>query len=135
MGPNRRALDRAEAAANKAKAEKHRATDKAVREDAEQIIAAWNERIAAGQPMLFAPSIKAALAAEYFWLGVYCPGCRTETAIDLRSVDRHPEAAVTSLILALRCRICGRQGPLPTLTGLSKSNAEPTREHGHVAQG
>jgi hypothetical protein len=130
MGPNRRALDREEAAARKAKAERQRATDKAIREDTEAVIAAWNERIKAGYPMLFAPSIKAALAAEYFWLGIHCPGCHTVTEIDLRAVDRHPDAAVTTLILSLCCRLCGRPGSLPVLTGLYKSKTQPTRKSG-----
>jgi hypothetical protein len=28
------------------------------------------------------------------WLDVYCPGCGTSRAIDLRTVDRHPLASV-----------------------------------------
>jgi hypothetical protein len=37
--------------------------------------------------------------------------------IDLRTVDRHPDAAVTTLLLSLRCRFCGG-GPMPRLTSL-----------------
>jgi hypothetical protein len=36
----------------------------------------------------------AALLAGTPWLDVYCPGCSTSKAIDLRTVDRHPLAAV-----------------------------------------
>jgi len=33
-----------------------------------------------------------------------CPACRTINAIDLRTLDRHHDAAITSLIPALSCR-------------------------------
>jgi hypothetical protein len=39
------------------------------------------------------------LAAGYWFLWVRCPACRTTNAIDLRTLDRHRDAAVTSLIL------------------------------------
>jgi hypothetical protein len=53
--------------------------------------------------MLFSPTIGAAIAAGYWFLWVQCPACRTINAIDLRTLDRHRYAAVTSLIPA-RCR-------------------------------
>jgi hypothetical protein len=34
-------------------------------------------------------------------LWVRCPACRSTSSIDLRVLDRHPDAAVTSLIPAL----------------------------------
>jgi hypothetical protein len=37
---------------------------------------------------------RAALIAEMPWLEVYCAGCGTSHAIDLRKVDRHPLASV-----------------------------------------
>jgi hypothetical protein len=39
--------------------------------------------------MLWSPTIRAALIAETPWLDVFCPGCGTSRAIDLRTVDRH----------------------------------------------
>ena len=51
-------------------------------------------------PMLFSPTIGAAIAGGLWFLWVRCPACRTINAIDLRTLDRHRDAAVTSLIPA-----------------------------------
>ena len=83
-----------------------RPTDAQVLEDAEGLIAAWNEPQAKRMPMLFSPTIGAAIAACYWFLWVRCPACQTINAIDLRTLDHHPDAAVTSLIPALSCRSC-----------------------------
>jgi hypothetical protein len=53
--------------------------------------------------MLWSPTIRAALIAGTPWLDVFCPGCGTSRAIDLRKVDRHPLASVATLVLGLRC--------------------------------
>jgi hypothetical protein len=37
---------------------------------------------------------------------VFCPGCGTSRALDLRTVDRHPFASVGTLVLGLRCSWC-----------------------------
>ena len=63
-------------------------------EDAERLIAAWNEHQALRAPMIFSPTI-AAIKAGYWFLWVRCPACRTINAIDLRTLDRHADAAVT----------------------------------------
>jgi hypothetical protein len=63
LGFNRRKLEdqRREAAEKKAAA--RRATDAQVLEDAERLIAAWNERQALRAPMIFSPTIGAAIRA------------------------------------------------------------------------
>jgi hypothetical protein len=66
-------------------AAKRRATDAQVLEDAERLIAAWNERQANLMPMLFSPTIGAAIRAGHWFLWVRCPACRAINAIDLRS--------------------------------------------------
>src|SRR5438034_2716670 len=53
-----------------------RATDAQVLEDAGRLIAAWNERQAKRMPMLFSPTIGAAITAGYWFLWVRCPACR-----------------------------------------------------------
>ena len=84
MGFNRRKLEdqRRETAENEAVS--RRATDAQVPEDAEGLIAAWNERQARRMPMLFSPTIGAAIAARYWFLWIRCPACRTINAFDLR---------------------------------------------------
>jgi hypothetical protein len=99
MEDARRAVVEKEAAAR-------RATDTQVLEDAERLIGGWNERQTKCMPMLFSPTIGAAIAARHWFLWVRCPACRTINAIDLRTLDRHRGAAVTSFIPALSCRSC-----------------------------
>jgi hypothetical protein len=86
----------------KAGAAKFRA-DRAAREEAEAVIDRWNRRLATGRGMLWSPTIRAALLAGTPWLEVFCPGCGTSRAIDLRTLDRHPLAYVVTLVLGLRC--------------------------------
>jgi hypothetical protein len=122
MEDQRRQLAEKEAAAR-------RATDAQVLEDAERLIAAWNERRAKRMPMLFSPTIGAAIAARYWFLWVRCPVCRTINAIDLRTLDRHPGAAVTSFIPMLSCRSCGPDAPFAELVRLSRTSiADEMRE-------
>jgi hypothetical protein len=78
-----------------------RATDAQMLEDAERLIAAWSDRQEKRMPMLFSPTIGAAIGARYWFLWIRCPPCRTISAIDLRSLDRHQDAAVSSLIPAV----------------------------------
>ena len=121
MGDQRRRVADAEAVAE-------RATDAQVLEDAERLIAAWNERQAKRMPLLFAPTIGAAIASRYWYLWVACPACRTTQAIDLRQIDRHRDAAVTSLIPSLSCRSCRPNAPFAELVRLSPtSNADEMR--------
>jgi hypothetical protein len=115
MEDQRRQADEKEAAAR-------RATDAQVLEDAERLIAAWNERQAKRMPMLFSPTIGAAVTAGYWFLWVCCPACRTTNAIDLRTLDRHRDAAVTSLIPALSCRSCRPNAPFAELVRLSRTS-------------
>jgi hypothetical protein len=68
--------------------------------------------------MLWSPTIRAALVAGTPWLDVFCPGCGTSRAIDLRTVDRHPLASVGTLVLGLRCSWCPGSAPVPKLLGL-----------------
>ena len=98
-------------------------------EDDERLITAWNERQEKRMPMLFSPTIGAAIAGGLWFLWVRCPACRTINAIDLRTLDRHRDAAVTSLIPALSCRSCRPNAPFAELVRLSrKSIADEMRE-------
>jgi hypothetical protein len=122
VGFNRRKMeDRRRQAAEKEAAER-RATDARVLEDAERLIAAWNDRQAKHMPMLFSPTIGAAITAGYWFLWVRCPACRTTNAIDLRTLDRHRDAAVTSLIPSLSCRSCRPNAPFAELMRLSRTS-------------
>jgi hypothetical protein len=122
MGFNRRKLeDRRRQAAEK-EAEARRTTDAQALEDAERLIAAWNERQAKRMPMIFSPTIGAAIASRHWYLWVRCPACRTINAINLRTLDRHRNAAVTSLIPLLSCRSCRPNAPFAELVRLSRTS-------------
>jgi hypothetical protein len=73
-------------------------------------------------PMLFSSTIGGAITARHWFLWVRCPACRTINAIDLRTLDRHRDAAVTSLIPALSCRSCRPNAPFAELDRLSKTS-------------
>jgi hypothetical protein len=120
MGFNRRKIEAERNARAATELAARRASDPQVREDAERLIGDWNERQARRMPVLFAPTIGAALAARYWFLWVHCPACHSTAGIDLRTLDRHPDAAVTSLIPALSCRSCRPNAPFAELVRLSR---------------
>ncbi|MGB9389238.1 MAG: hypothetical protein WCB70_04475, partial [Xanthobacteraceae bacterium] len=68
MGFNRRKMEDERRRVAEKDAAAGRATDAQVLEDAERLIAAWNERQAKRMPMLFSPTIGAAIAAGYWFL-------------------------------------------------------------------
>ena len=126
MGFNRRKMeDRRRQAADK-EAAARRATNAKVLEDAERLIEAWNERQARRMPMLFSPTIGAAIAARYWFLWVRCPACRTINAVDLRVKDRHGSAAVTSLVPALSAARVDQMRRSPNSCG-SQGAASPAK--------
>jgi hypothetical protein len=53
---------------------------------------------------------------------VRCPACCTTQAVDLRTLDRHRDAAVTSLIPSLSCRSCRPNAPFAELVRLSRTS-------------
>jgi hypothetical protein len=91
-----------------------RAAEEAARKEALQVVERWN----AERSLLWSPTIRCAIVAGTPWLDVYCPGCRTGRAIDIRTLDRHPLASIGSLVLGLRCSFCPGSASIPVLTGL-----------------
>jgi hypothetical protein len=122
MGFNRRKMEDQRRQVAEKEAAERRATDAQVLEDAERLIGAWNQRQAKRMPRIFSPTIGAAITAAYWFLWVRCPACRTTNAIDLRTLDRHRDAAVTSLIPALSCRSCRPNAPFAELVRLSRTS-------------
>jgi hypothetical protein len=118
---SRRKREEIEQARRREEAEKFRNSTDAIREDGSALIEAWNARIAARMPMLTSPLIGPAIAAGYPFLRAHCPGCQTGRTIDLRSIDRHPFGAVTSLIPALSCRRCRPHAPFAQIVGLART--------------
>ena len=65
----------------------------------------------------------AAMLAGTPWLDVFCPGCGTSRAIDLRTLDRHPLASVGTLVLDLRVLMLSRVSADAEATRLVRSAA------------
>ena len=115
-------------------AKARRATERQILEDAEQLVTAWNERQAKRMPMLFSPTIGAAVTAGYWFLRARCPACRTTGDVDLRTLDWHHGAAVTALTPAPSRRSCRPNAPFAELVCLSKSSVAEGVLHGAQRQ-
>src|SRR5437660_3502271 len=74
MGFNRRKMEDQRRQAAEKEAVARRPTEAQVLEDAERLIVAWNERQAKQMPMLFSPTIGAAITAGYWFVWVRWPG-------------------------------------------------------------
>jgi hypothetical protein len=74
--------------------------------EAPKIVEIWNARQAGGRALWFYPTFGAAIAAGLPWLTFYCPACTVLVRVDLRTLDRHRGAAISSLIPSLSCRRC-----------------------------
>jgi hypothetical protein len=113
MGTNERRLDMLEKRARDALSE-------VAQRDARRIVAIWNGRRAKGRELWFYLRIGAAIAAGHPWMTFLCPACQQIGGIDLRKIDRHPNATIESPILSLSCRRCHPNPPFVKLLGLSK---------------
>lgn len=69
-----------------------------------------------------APTIGATITAGHWFVWVRRPACRTTQSIDLRLLDRRPDAAITSLIPSLSCPSCRPNAPFAELVRLSQSS-------------
>ena len=96
MGPNRRAQERERAAARAAEQAKRAETERKAAAEARKIIETWNARQAGGRALWFDATIGAFIAAGYPWLTFYCHACRVVVSVDLRTLDRHPGASITT---------------------------------------
>jgi hypothetical protein len=121
MGPNRRAQDRERAAARAAAEAKRAEAERKAAAGAQKIVAIWNARQAGGGALWFYPTIGAAIAAGLPWLSFSCPGCGQWGSVDLRTLDRHHGAAISSLIPSVSCRRCS---PNATFARLEMLTAE-----------
>ena len=119
MGPNRRAQDRERAAARTAAEAKRAEAERKAVADAQKIVAVWNARQAGGRALWFYPTIGAAIAAGVPWLTYSCPACQQVGCIDLRTLDRHPGASISSIIPSVSCRRCSPNSPFARLEMLA----------------
>jgi hypothetical protein len=81
MGFNKRKMEHRRRQAAEKEAAARRATEKQILENAEYLVAVWNERQAKRMPMLFSPTIGAAIMAG--WAPLPCSPCRVNASLDL----------------------------------------------------
>jgi hypothetical protein len=124
MGFNRRAQERERAAARAAEEAKRAEAQRKLAAEAQKIVEIWNARQAGGRALWFYPTIGAAIAAGLPWLTFYCPGCTVVGSVDLRSLDRHRDAAISSLVPSLSCRRCSPHAPFAKLKTLTAERPE-----------
>lgn len=87
---------------------------------AARVLSLWDARRARGVPPLFVPTIGACITAGRPFLTFHCPACSVSGRVDLRTLDRHPETPVTSLIPSLSCQRCTPNPPFATLDGVEE---------------
>jgi len=119
MGPNRRAQERERAAVRAAEEAKRAEAERKAIADAQKIVSIWNARQAGGRALWFYPTIGAAIAAGFPWLSFSCPACHQWGSVDLRTLDRHPGASISSLIPLVSCRRCSPHAPFAKLEMLT----------------
>jgi hypothetical protein len=105
-----------------AEAAKHAEAERNAIAKAQKIVAIWNARQAGGRTLWFYPTIGAAITAGLPWSFFSCPACGQFGCVDLRTFDRHPGGAISSLIPLLSCRKCSPNAPFARLEMLT---AEP----------
>jgi hypothetical protein len=72
-----------------------------------EAVTKWNklmERSAARHKPDWSPMVGVAIAARFYFLDVFCPGCRQIKQVDLRKLDRHERTTLHALI---RCSVVG----------------------------
>jgi hypothetical protein len=67
---------------------------------------------AGGRELWFYPTIGAAIRAGLLWLSYSCPACGQIGSVDLRTLDRHPGAAISSPIPSVSCQAVLTQRPV-----------------------
>jgi len=92
-----------------------------------EAVTTWSklmERSAARHKPGWSPMVGVAVAAKFYFLDVFCPGCRQVKQVDLRTLDRHERTTLHGLIPLLSCRNCHPQPPFARLVRLSQHQWE-----------
>jgi hypothetical protein len=85
-----------------------------------EAVTEWNRLMERRRKPGWSPIIGVAIAANFFWLDVWCPGCQQLKQMDLRTLDRHPQTSLYGLIPALSCKSCQPSPPFAQLVKLSQ---------------
>ena len=101
-----------------------------------EAVTRWNKlmersAVARHQPD-WSPMVGVALAAQFYFLYVVCPGCRQLKQVDLRTLDRHERTTLHGLIPLLSCRNCRPHPPFARLVRLSQHRFESENKPAHM---
>ena len=100
-----------------------------------EAVTRWNklmERSAARHKPGWSPMVGVAVAAKFYFLDVYCPGCRQLKQVDLRKLDRHERTTLHGLIPLLSCQSCQPNPPFAKLVKLSKCEWESANKPAYM---
>jgi hypothetical protein len=106
--PSRRAQERERTAALAAERAKRAEAERQATADAQKVVGIWNARQAGGRELSFYPTIGAAITAKLPWLSFSCPACGQVGSVDLRTLDRHPAASISSLVSVVPAMLAQR---------------------------
>jgi hypothetical protein len=84
------------------------------------VVKRWNEMVQARRSPGHSPTIGTAIEARFYFLDVFCPGCRLVKQVDLRTLDRHPRTRLENLVPQLSCRDCRPSPPLARIRGVAE---------------
>src|SRR5438876_6122016 len=79
-----------------------------------EAVTKWNklmERSATRHRPGWSPMISVAITARFYFLDLFCPGCRQVKQVDLRTLDRHRSMTLHGLIPKLSCTNCQPNPP------------------------
>jgi hypothetical protein len=83
-------------------------------------MAFWNAALAGGWRSMFWPTVGAAMRAECFFLHVVCPACQQLGELDLRALDIHPNATLSTVVRRLSCQRCCPHPPFARPLGATR---------------
>ena len=97
-----------------------------------EAVTEWNRLMERRHRPGWSPAIGVAIAARFYWLDVWCPGCRRLSQVDLRKLDRHPQTTLAALIPKLSCRACQPAPPFAQLVKLAAHRWESPNAPAYV---
>jgi len=91
-----------------------------------EAITRWNALMQRSPKPRYSPQLGVAITAGFYFLDVWCPGCRQLKQVDLRTLDRHPQTTLFGLIPSLSCRSCQPHPPFARIRSVSAARWEST---------
>ncbi|MCX7348709.1 MAG: hypothetical protein NTZ54_04030, partial [Alphaproteobacteria bacterium] len=94
------------------------------RATAKHVMALWNTALAAGWRTIFYPTVGTALATGCHWLHIVCPACQQMGETDLRKIDIHAKASISTVVRSMSCKRCSPHPPFARPLGATRRSWE-----------